>query len=110
MKINNVNKFPDKEYDYYDLSGFSKYDIKNIPKEVEEIWYWYGVGSYEGAGELIARLDNGLYMHHSCGHCSCFGPTEDICIPETRKTLKELVDSMSDELKENVKPILDAML
>ena len=45
---------------------------------IEWIIYHYEDHGYEGSGTLIARLSNGRYLHTNMGHCSCYGPLDDL--------------------------------
>ena len=44
---------------------------------LDEIWYWYATAPYEGDGSILMRKGD-LYCVDSLGHCSCYGPTENI--------------------------------
>ena len=43
----------------------------------EAAFYWYGTGSYEGSGYLLALRAKKWYVT-SLSHCSCYGPEEGI--------------------------------
>jgi len=60
---------PPTASDYSDPSELS-YGLDRIEElGVEEIWYWYSSGSYEGSGELLARKGN-EWAFHGLSHCS----------------------------------------
>ena len=64
------NLDPPKENDYSDPSELGEYDLERLERAgVEEIWYWYTYGSYEGSGELLARKGN-EWDFHNLSHCS----------------------------------------
>lgn len=107
MKINCLNRLPSNlNYSYVDFCKFDDYEF-DILREAgfEEIWYWYGSGCYEGSGELIARKGN-LYDIYDLGHCSCYGPVDDIG-NFNGVSLTELKDKMSKEYYEEVKELFD---
>lgn len=79
MIVHNLNAFPKaKNYPYGDLSAFEDYELRNIESEgIDEIWYWYAQGNYEGSGNVLMRKGD-LFDIHDCGHCSCYGPTDRV--------------------------------
>ena len=89
-KIHNLNKFPKgMTNSYCDISSLdTEYDIKAINDlGVDEVWYWYASGSYEGQGQILMRKDD-KYDIHDMGHCSCYGPLEHAkFIPQTSEKL-----------------------
>jgi len=42
-----------------------------------DVWYWYQTGSYDGQGGMVLRKD-GKWYFHDLGHCSCYGPMEEL--------------------------------
>jgi len=110
MKIHNVNKMPDSYKDgEYELSTLDKKDfIGKFPKKVTDVYYWYATGDYCGAGQVLARTVDNLWYHHDCGHCSCYGPTEEMSFSDEGRSLKDIVNCSADQLKQ-LKPILDQM-
>ena len=85
MIIHNVKRTDrekDSLYSCGEDSEFYKGDIKII-KDLGVEWacYWYETGSYEGDGCLIMRKDNKWYTH-TCGHCSCYGPVDELALRE----------------------------
>jgi hypothetical protein len=63
VKVNNVGK------------EVLEFDGLDLP-EVEEIWYKYETGYYDGIGVAVLRGPKG-YQVMSLGHCSCNGPLEN---------------------------------
>ena len=41
--------------------------------DVDELWYNYEYGDYEGSGLMIARIGD-KYDLYDMSHCSCYGP------------------------------------
>jgi hypothetical protein len=107
MIIHNLNKFPDfRSYERYDLYEFTEFDLDNlIGKGIDEIWYWYGCGGYEGIGWVLLRQGD-TYDLHDLGHCSCFGPL-DYCDPmwQSPETIRE---RYSSEVMSEVADLLKA--
>lgn len=103
MIIHRQEELP-KGYGYYVSEPLSQWDfdyIKNL--ELDEIWYWYGGGGYEGSGQILMRKGE-LYDLHDCGHCSCYGPTEHIEFKG--KPLNDLVKSLSEHYFKEVEQLL----
>lgn len=44
---------------------------------VHRAYYWYQSGSYDGSGYIL-MMRNNTWQWHSMGHCSCYGPFENI--------------------------------
>lgn len=107
MKIINIREFPkDYDYNYGDLTEFDSYDYDRLQKDgVTILVYWYAAGSYEGAGHALFQIGN-LWTHHDLGHCSCYGPLENLEY-KNMKPLTDLYNSCSDELKKQLKPLYD---
>ena len=68
MPVSYESNFDQEDLDY--VFDANKYKF-------EKIWYWYGSGYCEGAGEAIIMHDN-LWFHVDIGHCSCYGPEEGL--------------------------------
>ena len=103
MKISRLEELP-KGFDYLDSEPFSQSEFDYIKTfGIDEIWYWYGSGSYEGAGQILMRKGK-LYDLHNCGHCSCYGPTQDVAF--NGKPLDKLVKSLSEDLFKEVEELL----
>ena len=79
MKITNIKDLPEGlGYSWGDLSDLDEYELDYIQKiGIDEIWYFYVEGSYEGSGQLLMRKGN-LYDLFDMSHCSCYGPTDDV--------------------------------
>lgn len=101
-----VNKM--KIYNVGDSDILSEYDIqyiKNYPFKV--VFYWYSGGGYDGYGSLIGVNHDNCWLYHDMGHCSCYGPCDDLIGEFPYKTLQELQDSCSSELLKQVQPVID---
>lgn len=108
MKLHCLNSKIDQP-NYYDAMELSEYEHHQLDRAgVAEAWYTYGYGSYEGGGHMIAKNTEGRWAYFDMGHCSCYGPTEDITETAfTSDTLEELVSRMSDELRAQVAHLIE---
>lgn len=77
--IHNYGKIPEEcLYEHGKPSVLDKYDLREIDcLELDEIWYWYAYGNYEGSGCILMRKGD-LYDIDNLYHCSCNGPTDNI--------------------------------
>ncbi|MGL6101353.1 MAG: hypothetical protein ACRC0G_17240 [Fusobacteriaceae bacterium] len=75
--ISYCNSENDGEHSPY--IGLSDRDI-TILKEmgVVKVIGWYCPGSYEGSGEAIIVFNDGTVKLRGLGHCSCYGPWDDV--------------------------------
>jgi hypothetical protein len=93
------------EYDSEEIDVFNFMDL--IEMGIDEIWYWYGGGCYEGVGQILMRRGQ-WWVLHNAAHCSCYGPTDDI--PKTlaaHPSLNSLQGMLSDEYLKEVLPLID---
>lgn len=74
MKI--VSLGPD-ELDEWDLKQLGTRS-KKLPREIIEFVYWYEIESYSGEGCAIYRDEMDMWHIIGLGHCSCYGPVEDL--------------------------------
>lgn len=83
-------------------------DFKNIPDFVQEIWYDYHQGFYEGYGYMLLRSGD-EYALESLSHCSCYGPCEGIGIlkEENFRQLEELTKNCTADYLKDVTPVLN---
>lgn len=92
-------------YTYSDGDTLSDYALKEIESlhKVDEIWYWYQSGSYDGDGEMFLRKGD-KYASSSLSHCSCYGPTEHLPKDTEYVSLEELEKqySINKEYYKNV--------
>ena len=89
----NVYKHPDSielmDYELDRLNDFS----------VDQVFYYYMTGEYEGHGTMILTMSDGSLVLHDMSHCSCFGPMEDLGLDIAKMkytTLSELVKDQKD--------------
>ena len=95
---------PESMDDEYDLRPLQAYPT------VDLLAYWYCSGCYCGAGQSILRI-NGAWYLHDCGHCSCYGPLDEIAasLRDPFASLDEVLARCSDDCREEVAPLV-AML
>ena len=78
--------------------GLASYDIDHLEKfGIEEAWYWYALGSYEGTGMLLMRIGD-LYYLESLSHCSCNSPVHFYKL-DRGKSLEDLERDGSEEYR-----------
>lgn len=108
MELHNYGKIPEQEESkYYELSELSEYDINHLEKAgIEEAWYWYGSGSYEGNGQMLMRKGDKFDIH-DMGHCSCYGPVEDIEFTGQYFSLDEIKGKCSEEAYKAIEPLVE---
>lgn len=108
MNLHKCEKIPDGlSYSYGELQSFDEYDIKHLQEHnIDEAWYWYVSDSYEGSGQLLF-MKNGCWFLHDCGHCSCYGPLENLKIDVGYTNLVELSEKMTSENLKQVQPLID---
>ena len=106
MEIHNLNKFPDNyEYRYGEIAELHEYDFEDLKNlGIDEVWYWYASGDYEGSGQILMRQGI-LFDVGDMGHCSCFGPTENLSFKG--KTWEELHEYYTKEKYEYFMPLLE---
>ena len=106
MIVNVIEAPKDLKYDYgddYELDSWALDYLK--PLELDEIWYWYKAGSYEGNGQLLMRRGT-EYDLEDMGHCSCNGPTELVSFKEN--SFEELEASLTEGYMKLSKVLFDA--
>ena len=77
----------------------SKYELEEIPKlerqtlyKVKEFIYYYLDYGYEGEGCAIFLDSNDKWHIVDLGHCSCYGPLEDLkSVPMEKEQVLELL-------------------
>jgi len=91
------------DYKYLSPSDLTNSELDDIVLlGIDECWYWYWAGNYEGSGQILMRKGE-LYDIDSLGHCSCYGPTEKLSF--NGKKLEEI--QMSEDLKKEVSPLIE---
>lgn len=109
VKLHQVAPPKDLEYDYGKDSTFDDYEVEELQKQgVDDCWYWYKQGGYEGSGQAILRKDGRWYMH-DCGHCSCNGPVDRLKLVGGYETLEQMKAACSPGLLVEMQPLFDAL-
>jgi hypothetical protein len=98
------------DYQYCHDSGkpLDEWDMKTIYgalKEFEYVVYDYGTGSYEGDGVAIIKQD-GKFYQQNLGHCSCYGPWDNINLKKPYDSLDDLLKDCSEQLKDQMLTVL----
>lgn len=61
-----------------DSRELEDYELAPVEKlNVDWFVYYYEYGDYEGNGFAVWKKD-GKYFYGDLGHCSCYGPTENL--------------------------------
>jgi hypothetical protein len=53
-------------------------------------------------------LKDGLWYHHDLGHCSCYGPTENIELVRGFATIGSLLENCSEGLRKDLECLVPA--
>jgi hypothetical protein len=85
---------------------FDESELEDVKKLDADIFvYAYETGSYEGSGFAIWKKDD-KYYYHELGHCSCYGPTENLGssknMPLTFEQVKEVAEKSYDKYGKDV--------
>ncbi len=73
---------------------------------ISTLVYFYANGGYDGSGNaLLRKAGTSLWQHQYLGHCSCYGPLENIS--DHFETLDALSARMSAELRLECAALLD---
>lgn len=100
---------PPEKYPWGDPDTFSEYDIKHLTAAgVEKCVYWYITGSYEGSGHALLYRE-GAWHHKDLGHCSCYGPLDDLDFNHPILSLSEWIELSTPEFRVKVQPLIDAI-
>jgi hypothetical protein len=91
--------------DYCPLTDYEMEDINKL--NLDNAWYWYASGSYEGDGAILMVKD-GKWNWGDMGHCSCYGPTEHLEFKPSYESLDDLLSHCSDSAKEDLAPLVEA--
>ena len=92
---------------YYGPDKLAPYTLLDAEKDgIEALVYDYNTGSYEGLGHALLRK-NGNWAYADLGHCSCYGPLGSM--PDLFEPLETLLGRMSEELREQVQPLVAAL-
>ena len=74
-----------------DLEEISKLE-KQLPYKVKEFIYYYMYFCHEGGGCAVFLDSNDKWHIIDLGHCSCFGPVEDLkSVPMEKEQILELL-------------------
>lgn len=111
MIIHHINEVPSCFSGEYESTTLSDSEIKTLNKlsSIQEGWYWYGAGYYCGAGHLLMRDAEGLWYHHDMGHCSCYGPIDEIKPVGEGRTLDDLIGSCTVALLKELDPLIKSI-
>lgn len=106
-----ATKEPMNEILLLNLGTDEPYDLDKLSSSgVTVAAYRYESRDYDGSGDMIYRDATGLWHHHSLGHCSCYGPIEDLSFASAGfETLDGLLGNCSAELRGELEPLAAAL-
>ena len=69
----------------------------------------YKCDFYDGRGYLILNFGPDEWYFHYCGHCSCYGPVDDLVddCKTRREPLEKMIEGMSEDLREECADIIE---
>ena len=107
----NDDTFAKRMGDWYDIADLGTWELDELEKKhaIDEVWYQYAEGSYEGNGTMILRRGD-KYALHDMGHCSCYGPTEEFDGNVWYDSALEMAESMSEDYAKESMTLLRAVL
>lgn len=92
---------------YFSSDQLEDYTLRDAEKAgIDTLIYDYNSGSYAGSGNALLRK-NGKWAYADLGHCSCYGPLDSM--PDLFEPLERLLGRMSEELREQVQPLVAAI-
>ena len=87
-------------YKHPDSEELADYDLEKLNVfTVNQVFYYYQTGDYEGHGTMILAMTDGTLVLHDMSHCSCFGPMEDLGNDISKMkylTIEELIEDQKD--------------
>lgn len=102
-------EFPKIRYSSeYDAAKFDEYDLRAFRPDTEKLVYYYGTGSYCGSGQALYYW-HGNWYHADLGHCSCYGPTENVDYTNPISSLSAWLEQSTPEFHAEVQPLIDAI-
>lgn len=110
MKVVSIEKIMGEYHSDYKIALLDTWDIEKLKEHnIEEFYYWYGTGCYEGSGDAIFKRTDGKWDTLCMGHCSCYGPLENLetAHKEGYDTLEALYNSCSEEYKKTIAPLIE---
>lgn len=86
----------------------SKDELSSVPDFVQEIWYWYTGGGWEGQGYMLLRSGD-EYQIDSLSHCSCYGPMDGIAFLKEKqfKPLEYMYSDCTKDYLRDIQPLID---
>lgn len=61
------------------IDEFNEWDLRHTDgTDIKTIIHNYRIGNYDGDGDAFCRVKGNRWFVHPCGHCSCYGPLDDI--------------------------------
>ena len=73
-----------------------EYDIGRLPDNFQWCIYWYedNPDDYYGSGYMVVKTENGEFVDHNMGHCSCYGPMCEFPYAESGMNQEEMLNDL----------------
>lgn len=108
MKIQHMTKTPSSYYGgESEAEELGEYDIDRLKRQgVQEAYYWYLSGSYEGSGYMVFKKAD-KWGEHDMGHCSCYGPLgDDGDLVAKYDSPREILELATNDYRAYVEPLV----
>ena len=72
-----------------------EYELEKLYLKADDVViYKYEQGAYDGNGIIVVKHGNGSVQYANLGHCSCYGPTDQVTWSDI--SLEALLDNKDD--------------
>ena len=89
------------------LKEEDEYIQKDIEKLAPELAvYSYESGSYEGSGFVVFKKEN-KWFYDDLGHCSCYGPTENLDKASNMPFTFEQIQSIENNWNSHAREVVE---
>ncbi len=106
MKVYRLKGTP-LDFNYSESCELEDDELKTIEElGADVVFYWYSYGSYEGSGQILFRINKKWYLHDA-GHCSCYGPTDDIELTSPYDSPDDILKNCSEEYQKEIEPLIE---
>jgi len=88
-----------------ELGDYNQEDI--LKHNVDAVYYWYCAADYEGSGVALI-LRGGKWAVECLGHCSGYGPTDQLELDVWYESLDDIPQSGTSAWYDDVSPCVEA--
>lgn len=93
------------------IDEFNEHDLTHLEgTDIKTIIHNYRIGDYTGDGDAFCIVKKNRWFIHPCGHCSCYGPLDDVSESAKLNYSEDEIYKISenyDELGERVRKYID---